>query len=140
MGITSDWLLAIYNYIFFRDHTLTKRLRKCTLFLLRSAWIQHRLSRKQRFWDIPNARSVLNSWEQRRGIKRGLTDPRNLLAFLADTEAIINQIRRDAATSRISKNIHRTFLVFPYPSRFGAACRVAEKSKIGTKTGEVCIP
>jgi hypothetical protein len=73
--------------------SLVARFRKCTRFLLRSAWVQHKINRKQKFWAMKDARSVLTGWERIRGIRQGREDPKNLLGFISDLEIIMNEER-----------------------------------------------
>jgi hypothetical protein len=84
--------------------SLTGRIRRCSLFLLRLAWIRHKNSRTQRFWVLGHAKCVLNIWEQKRSLGHKQADPVNIENFLSDIEAAYEEFTSNSSTSRLSEN------------------------------------
>jgi hypothetical protein len=99
----------------------TGRLRRCSLFLLRLAWIEHKKSRKQGFWTMNHAKCVLNIWEHKRGIRQGREDPVDLDQFLFDIDLIVKRVvmlngdswrffKNGNSSTRLSKKMLRSLL------------------------------
>jgi hypothetical protein len=84
--------------------SLTGRIRRCSLFLLRLAWIRHKNSRTQRFRVLGHAKCVLNIWEQKRSLGHKQADPVNIENFLSDIEAAYEEFTSKSSTSRLSEN------------------------------------
>lgn len=109
MAMPSDLLAYIYCRKFIGT---TGRLRRCSLFLLRLAWIEHKKSQKQGFWTMNHAKCVLKMWEHKRGIRQGREDPVNLDQFLFDINLIVNRVVMLNGNSSIrpSKKLLRSLL------------------------------
>jgi hypothetical protein len=105
--------------------SLNRRVRRCSLLLLRSAWIQHKNfnTRQRRFWTMEHAKIFLNICEQKRRIRDEQKDPVNLEKILSDIEAVYKVVLGDSSTKRLSKNAKARLRSFLAIDALLAACQ-----------------